>query len=168
MEEVVVGMIWSGMMMMKGKADEDDVEFSKWTTVVSGGGQRQEKSGTEKSWRPVVEVETCVKETVNLGERRVGGEDLEQVRLIIDKGNVSKVKRLQQIYDGERRDDSSVLLEFEGPVLLERVNVGCRRCLEEPYHLHSGRAGNVEDMTELRSAGTRDRKMLRDRMKLRE
>lgn len=134
---MVAGMIWSGMMMMKGKADEDDVEFSKWTTVVSGGGQRQEKSGTETSWRPVVEVKTCVKETVNLGDGRVGGEVLEQVRLITDKGNVSTVKRLQQIYDGERLDDSSVLLEFEGPVLLERVKVGCRRCLEEPYHLHS-------------------------------
>lgn len=90
----MVGIIWSGMRMMKGKADEDDVEFSKWTPVVSGGGWRQEKSGTEKSWRPVVEVKTCVKETANLGGRRVGGEDLEQVRLNTDEGNVSKVKRL--------------------------------------------------------------------------
>lgn len=61
---------------------------------------------------------------------------------------MSKVKRLQQISDGERLDGPSVLLEFEGPVLLERVKVGCRRFLEGPHHLHS-------DATDARDAAGR-------------
>lgn len=52
-------------------------------------------------------------------------EDLEKLKWCIQGGKVSRVKRLLQTVNGERVSSLSVLLEFEGTVLPDRVKIGC-------------------------------------------
>lgn len=52
-------------------------------------------------------------------------EDLEKLKWCIQGGEVSRVKRLLQTVNGDRVSSFSVLLEFEGTVLPDRVKIWC-------------------------------------------
>lgn len=52
-------------------------------------------------------------------------EDLEKLKWCIQGGKVSRVKRLLQTVNGDRVSSFSVLLEFEGTVLPDRVKIWC-------------------------------------------
>jgi len=52
-------------------------------------------------------------------------EDLDRLRWSSSGGEVSRIKRLLKTGNDEQIDSSSVLLEFQESVLLEKVRIGC-------------------------------------------
>lgn len=52
-------------------------------------------------------------------------EDLDKLKRSIQGGNVLRLKRLMRTINREKTESLSVLLEFQGSVLPERVKVGC-------------------------------------------
>lgn len=101
---------------------------------------------TEEQKNKAMLIESICKKMINekrlLGENRVTrgaitgipvDEDLEKLKRSMYGGEVSRMKRLLRTVNGERVDSLSVLIEFQGSVLPERVKVGCMSFQVRPY-----------------------------------
>ena len=60
-------------------------------------------------------------------------EDLERLKKSICGAEVSRIKRLMRTVNGERVESLSVILEVQGNVLPERVQIGCMSFPVRPY-----------------------------------